>query len=148
MTLKSAAFAPDNVTVPTVNEAVPRFWMVKVASPFHWYLRCFEVGMVRAARVVSPSVTVVPLPRTLISGPATVPPLRREHRTWNHLARRGGQFARLGPAHRKVVSTAAFLLQRLHMIRADLRPNGWRPTFGWNSYPTHAITCSRGPRRY
>ena len=40
----------------------------------------------------------------------------REHRTWNHLARPGGRFARLGPAHRKVVFTAAFLLQRLHII--------------------------------
>jgi hypothetical protein len=30
MALKSAAFAPDNATGLTVNEAVPRFWMVKV----------------------------------------------------------------------------------------------------------------------
>ena len=51
MTLKSAAFAPDNVAELSVNEAVPRFWMVKVrVTVRRGKIGARKVGLVRAAR--------------------------------------------------------------------------------------------------
>ena len=55
----------------------------------------------------------------------TAPTEWRKHRTWNHFARRGDRFARLGPAHREVVSTAAFLVQRLYIILLALCEREW-----------------------
>ena len=79
MTLKSAACAPDNVTGLTVNEAVPRFWMVKVRVTVPLGKSALPKSVWSAPLgVVSPSMIVVPLPRTLISGPAGPRPTEGE----------------------------------------------------------------------